>query len=170
MMKPRFLSHLPAVIVREVEEGRAAVVGGAVRAEFDGTRLEDVDVFVFSKEDHDRLFRETGAREVPETDGYVFVIDGDVPVELVYEPACTDAQKCVAHADFDIASGVYSAGQYYWAEDFLEAVKTKTMRFLQTETPKKSYARFVKYNREYGYRIDSSIQQLLRIWRESTEG
>jgi len=164
----KYLSYLPEALIREVEEGRAAVVGGAVRSQFDGTQLKDVDVFVFCQENYRHLVQMLGAQEVPGTEGHVHTVPGrEVSIELVFEVGHSSAQACVDHADFDIASGVYCGGQFMYCAGFLEATKNKTMRFLRTQDPQRSYSRFIRFNRKYGYRIDSSIRELLRIWKNS---
>jgi hypothetical protein len=169
-MKPSFLANLPDKVLEVVETGRAAVLGGAVRAEFDGTKLADIDVYVFSQEEHGRLASELRAVEVPGTNGWVYAVPGinsGPPVEIIFEPACINVGACVARADFDIASGAYCAGQYAWASSFPEATKTKIMRFLPAGagTAQRSYMRYIRYNCVYGYRIDGSIQKLLELWR-----
>jgi hypothetical protein len=149
-----------------VEEGRAAVVGGAVRAQFDHTKIKDIDVFVFSRENYDHLVCELGAEPLEDVQG-VYTLPGEVPIEIVFEADCGNTEQCVAHADFDIAGGVYSAGRFYLPDGYAEAIKGKVMHFLRAVNPRHSYFRYIKYNREYGYRIDSSIRELLRVWRES---
>ncbi len=173
MNLPSFLASLPDKIREALETGRAAVLGGVVRAEFDGTKTLDIDVYVFSLEEHRRLVGELSAVEVPGTNGWVYALNGNnggPAVEIIFEPACVSVETCVAHADFDIASGCYSAGQYAWAPSFPEATRTKTMRWLPrgAGTPQRSYARYLKYNREYGYRIDGSIQDLLKAWKQAS--
>lgn len=171
-MRHKFLSlsYLPGCLIREIEEGRAAVVGGAVRTHYEGKPPVDVDVFVFDKANHTALAANLGAQPKAETEGAVFKLSGEVPIEIVHLSGWTSASSCGAHADFDIAGGVYSAGQFYLPDGYEEAVKNQKMRFLgATEDPQRSYGRFLKYNREYGYRIDDSIQVLLRQWREETE-
>lgn len=171
-MKPSFLPHLPDKVLEVVEAGRAAVLGGAVRAQFDGTQSPDIDVYLFSQEEHRHLVEELGALEVPGTNGWVYTVNsntGGPAVEIIFEPACVSKEACVAHADFDIASGCYSAGQYAWAPSFPEATQTKIMRYLPggAGNPQRSYSRYLKYNREYGYRIDGSIQELLSAWKQA---
>lgn len=168
-MRPSFLSYLPGRLVREIEEGRAAVVGGAVRTHYEGKRAVDVDVFVFDQANHAALAEALGATPKPDTDEAVFELPGVVRIEIVHLPGWSSASACSARADFDIAGGVYSAGQFYLPDGYEEAIKNKRMRFLgATEDPQRSYARFLKYNREYGYRIDSSVGELLRAWRDAS--
>jgi len=164
-----FLSRLPGAVLREVEAGRAAVVGGAVRQEFDGSESSDIDVFVFSKEDYERIVRELGAEEVKGSDGHIHRIQvGIVPIEVIFEESHNSAQRCVELADFDIASGVYCAGQLSSATSFREATASRQMRFLGSDDPQRSYFRYLKYNQKYGYRIDEeSLRQLLDSWKHS---
>jgi len=167
-MRPNFLSYLPERLIREIEEGRASVVGGAVRAQFEGRQPADVDVFVFDKADHVALVEALGATPKPETDGAVFELSGEVPIEIVHLSGWSSASACVTRADFDIAGGVYCAGRLHLPDGYEEAIKNRKMRFLGvTEDPQRSYGRYIKYNRKYGYRIDLSINELLRVWRES---
>lgn len=165
--QPTFLTPLPSLLRREVEEGRAAVVGGAIRSHFDHTQLNDIDVYVFSKEDYDRIVRELNGRPVDGTDGLVHIVpDSLVEIEVIFAAACGSAEQCVANADFDIAGGTYCAGEFHLPEGFLEATSNKVMHFCHTHDPQRAYWRYIKYNREYGYRIDSSIQTLLSLWQE----
>jgi hypothetical protein len=170
--KPSFLDRLPEMILEMVEADEAAVLGGAVRAEFDATLTPDIDVFVYSQEKHRRLVGMVHAVEVPGTYGLVYTaqFDGTV-IQLVFDPACVSKQACVAMADFDIASGCYSAGEYAWAPSFSEAIRTKIMQYLPAGagSPQRSYLRYLKYNR-LGYRIDGSMRQLLKRWREASLG
>ncbi len=165
-----FLLYLPERLIREIEEGHAAVVGGAVRTHYEGKQPMDVDVFVFDKANHIALATALGAQPKPETDGAVFNLSGKVPIDIVHLSGWTSASECVAHVDFDIAGGVYSAGRFYLPNGYEKAIKNKKMCFLgATEDSQRSYARFLKYNREYGYRIDGSVQVLLQQWRKETE-
>lgn len=165
-----FLSHLPETILREVEEGRAAVVGGAVRSHFDHTPVADIDIFVFSQEKYEEIVRQTGASEVAGSDGRISRIPGEVPVDLLWIETHSSAEECVKQADFDIASGVYSAGRFMFAPSFQEAVATRQALFLGSDNPQRSYFRYLKYNRQYGYRIDGgSLQRLLAAWSESVK-
>ncbi len=166
--KPSFLTHLPDRLIQEVDEGRAAVAGGAVRAEFDGTPLNDIDVYIFSQENYVRLVEELGAVEVPGTNGYAFALldaPGKPTIEIVYTTKRTSMETCIKYADFDIASGTYCAGQFGWDPGFPEAIKTKIMRFFRegTASPEGSYRRYVRYIRQYGYAIDASIQDLVEM-------
>lgn len=166
-MEPKFLSYLPECLVREIEEGRAAVVGGAIRTHHEGRPPVDVDVFVFEKANHATLVAALGATPKPGTDGAVFELKDEVPIEIVCLSGWSSAIACVTRADFDIAGGVYCAGQLCLPDGYREAIQSKRMRFLgTTEDPQRSYARFLKYNRAYGYRIDDSIRMLLRLWKE----
>lgn len=170
-MRPSFLLHLPERLIREIEEGRAAVVGGAVRAYCERKAPRDIDVFVFDKTNYVGLAAAVGAALKPETHGAVFALSGEVPIEIVHLPGWSSALACGARADFDIAAGVYSGGRFFLPAGYEEAIKNKKMRFLgKTENPQHSYARFLKYNREYGYRIDASIHALLRLWGARSAG
>lgn len=168
MKRAEFLPLLPEILIREIEAGRAAVVGGAVRAQFEGRVPKDVDVFVFERSNHERLAAILGAQPKEGSDGFVFILAGKVPVEIVYLPEWESPSACLKRADFDIAAGVYSAGKFYLPDGYEQAVVNRRMRFLgTTEDPQRSYDRFLKYNRKYGYKIDSSIQDLLRLWQAS---
>lgn len=168
-----FLSYLPEQLREVVEEGRAAVVGGAIRCRFEGTVPTDVDVFYFSQEEYGHDTARYGAVPVEGTDGLVaeFAHNG-MRIELAFQPGLVSIADCVAAADFDIASGAYSAGKFSHAPTFLEAVRTKTFRYLSPTlvagSAQRSYQRNIKYSLEYGYRIDASVRDLLRRWREET--
>ncbi len=168
-----FLTYLPEELREVIETGRAAVVGGAIRCYFEGAVPTDVDVFYFSQEEYESDVVRYGAVPVEGTDGLVaeFVHDG-MRIELVFQPGLVSVADCVAAADFDIASGVYSAGEFSYAPSFLEAIRTKTIRYLSpmlgAGSARLSYQRNMKYSLKYGYRIDASVQELLRRWREET--
>jgi hypothetical protein len=174
------MAHLPPCLAQAVENGLAAVVGGAVRAEFDGTRVNDIDVFVFSSRLHRRLVGELDCVEKPDTNGAVYVHSVDassVPVEIVYQPGWTSAAQCSAKADFNISSGVYSAGKYTWHPSFPYAAKNKRMRLLRTDFAARTYERCLKFKQEYGYEGDETVaaflaereadEQLLRAWKSA---
>lgn len=168
MKRAEFLPLLPEIFIREIEAGRAAVVGGAVRAQFEGRVPKDVDVFVFEKSNHERLAAELGAQPKEGSDGFVFILAGQVAIEIVHLPGWDSPSACLTRADFDIAAGVYSAGKFYLPEGYEQAIAKRKMRFLGvTEDPQRSYDRFLKYNRKYGYKIDSSVEDLLRLWQAS---
>lgn len=169
-MSPQFMQYLPAVLVREIEAGRAAVVGGAVRSHYEGVVPTDVDVFVFDVKNHARLVQALGAVERPDTSGMVYELDGEVAIDIVYLAGWGSVAACAARADFDIAAGTYCAGQFVLPVGYEEAVENKTMRFLGvSEEAQLSYGRYIKYNRRYGYKIDGSIKDLLRMWKEQKD-
>lgn len=143
-----------------------------MRAHFDGTKPSDMDVFVFSKENYGRLVLELRGRAVPGTGGCVHQVDGpasEMPVEIVFDPECPDVPGCVGYSDLDVGSGVYCAGRFTFGDNFVEAVKTRTMhvRLARVQNPQRTYLRCMRYSREYGYRADGSVRNLLKLWRES---
>ena len=147
-----------------------AWVGGAVRAHHEGVCPTDIDVFVFDAQNHARLVQTLELVERPESGGMVYELDtGEVSIDVVHLASWDSPAACSARADFDIAAGVYCAGAFLLPEGYEEAIRTKMIRFLgMSENPQLSYGRYMKYNHQYGYRIDSSIQDLLRLWQEQT--
>jgi hypothetical protein len=166
----KFLSRLPEALLREVEASRAAVVGGAIREEYDGTNSSDIDIFVFSKENYRNIVTALKAVEAGGSDGHIHrVVNGPVPIEVIFEESHCSAQSCVDLADFDIASGVYCAGQLLSSERFREATTSRQMYFIGSDDPQRSYFRYLKYNKKYGYRIHGeSLRRLLDSWKKST--
>ncbi len=166
--RAEFLPLLPDILIREVEAGRAAIVGGAVRSQFEGRVPKDVDVFVFEKSNHERLTTTLGAQPKEGSDGFVSILASEITIEIVHLPEWNSPSECLKRADFDVAAGVYSAGKFYLPDGYEKAIACRKMRFLgTTEDPQRSYDRFLKYNRKYGYTIDSSIEALLRLWQNN---
>lgn len=168
-----FIAYLPEQLREVVEAGRVAVVGGAIRCHFEGTVPTDIDVFYFSQEEYERDVDRYDAVLVEGTDGLVAdFTHRSMRIELVFQSDLVSVADCVAAADFDIASGVYSAGEFSYAPTFLEAIRSKTSRYLSPTlcagTAQLSYQRYMKYSLEYGYRIDASVRDLLRRWQEET--
>lgn len=165
-MKP-FLAQLPEILLKEIELGRAAVVGGAIRCSFEGKPSRDIDVFIFDKDNHQRLVKLLEAQPKEKSNGHVFVLNRQTPIELVCLPGWNSPEVCLAKADFNVAAGVYSKGRYFLPKGYAKAVKNKNLRFSgSTDDPQASYDRFIKYNRKYGYVIDESINALLLLWQQ----
>ena len=98
---------------------------------------------ITSKENYDNIVIALGCEPVEGADGFIHTVPGQaVKIDLVFESACTSAEQCTMHADFDIAGGVYSLGEFHFPEGYQLAIKRKVMRFLQTRHPASSYWRF----------------------------
>lgn len=167
MKTPSFLALVPEILLNEIESGRAAIVGGAIRCEIEGTKAKDIDIFVFDEQNHKRIANILDAQPSKrESQGHVFIISGEIPIEIVCLPGWDSAGSCAKNADFDIASGIYCSKKYILPVGYEESIKAKKMRFSgHSDDPQASYDRFLKYN-TYGFQIDESINELLQLWRQ----
>ena len=162
MQFPHPLSLLPEEIAHEVRGGRAAIVGGAVRAHFERSLPRDVDVFFLNPTNYVTFVKKFDCTK--KDDGiHTFTWQG-MSIDLILDSGCESVEICVERADFDIAAGCYYKREFVLPDGFREAVKKRRMRLLNVQCPQVTYARFLRYKR-YGYSCSvSDVCAILRAW------
>ena len=155
--------NIPEAVHRQIQNGCAAVVGGAIRSKIEGTSPHDIDVYFFDKEKYTSVVAQTGAKiKYRDKDITIFIIPGLCPIELIYEYEKKSIEDCIGLADFNIASGCFYCGEFILPNEYTESVRQREMVFLKALYPHITLQRLWKYL-QYGYTIEKT--NLARLYR-----
>jgi hypothetical protein len=162
----KVLHSLPSPLTKTVEEGKAAIVGGAVRAYFENNPPRDIDIFFFDRERYETLITKFEVEKKAE--GIHTIHNHDPPIDLIFEEECRSVQDCIEQADFDIAAGCYSEGKFFLPDGYEKAIADRKMTLKNLLYPQACFERFMRYKR-YGYSCSvKDVKRIIQIWNENT--
>ena len=156
---------LPAPLMKEVLDGRAAIVGGSVRAYFENKTPRDIDIFFFDKDNYEQLVLELKCNK---KDNGIHTFKWErLTIDLVLEEGCHSVEICCEKADFDIAGGCFSQNNFLLPYGFENAIRTRTMKLCNLQYPQKTFSRLMKY-KQYGYTCSSDdVRTILLAWQDN---